>query len=177
MTTASSDIVVWSDASGSWGCGAVWGSRWLQLRWDTLPIASAGIAAKEFFPIIVAAVVWGRFWRGSTVCCYCDNSAVVEVLNRQAAKEEFLCHQLRSLFFISARFDFDIVARHIPGVDNVAADALSRNLMSTFRIQVPSAALLPEPIPPSLALSLGTPAPSWKSPDWTTWLSSILGTR
>ena len=177
VKTSSPDVEMWSDASGSWGCGAVWGSRWLQLRWDTLPIASAAIAAKEFFPIIVAAVVWGRFWRGSTVCCYCDNVAVVEVLNRQAAKEELLCHQLRSLFFISAKFDFDIVARHTPGVDNVAADALSRNMMSTFRLQVPSAALMPEPIPPSLTLSLGTPALSWKSPNWTTWLSSILGTH
>ena len=45
--------------------------------------------------------------------------AVVEVLNRQAAKDPLNCHQLRSLFYISTRFDFDVVARHTPGVANV----------------------------------------------------------
>jgi hypothetical protein len=66
-----------------------------------------GIAAKELFPIVVAVAVWGSALRGSKVCFYCDNMALVEVLNRQAAKDPLICHQLRSLFYISSRFDFD----------------------------------------------------------------------
>ena len=62
------------------GVGALWLSRWLS-------IASS---AKEFFPIVVAAGIWAADWCGSTVCFYCDNLAVVEVLNRQAAKR-YIC--------------------------------------------------------------------------------------
>ena len=107
LRASNSDVEVWSDDSGGWGCGALWLTRWLQVRWGSLPIASSGIAAKELFPIVVAVAVWGSALRGSKVCFYSDNMAVVEVLNRQAAKDPLICHQLRSLFYISARFDFD----------------------------------------------------------------------
>jgi len=49
------------------------------------------IAAKELIPIIIGAVVWGKTWKGSKVC---DNSAVVAVVNRHAAK---INHATRSL--------------------------------------------------------------------------------
>ena len=44
-----------SDASGSWGCGAVWQHRWLQLEWG-LGTERLGIAAKETIPVVLAAV-------------------------------------------------------------------------------------------------------------------------
>ena len=59
------DVEIWSDASGSWGCGALWHQRWLQLKWEGLPIVSESTAAKELFPVVVAAAVWGREWRGA----------------------------------------------------------------------------------------------------------------
>ena len=157
--------------------GAVGRTQWLQLRWGALPIASASIAAKEFFPIVVAAACWGRFWHGATVCFHCDNAAVVEVLNRQSAKDQLLGHHLRSLFFIGARCDFDVVARHTPGAANTAADALSRNNVPLFRQQVQGSSLLPTPIPPELAWGLSTSSPQWRSRDWSTWLNRSLPTR
>ena len=96
---------------------------------------------------MVAAAIWGAEWCGSTVCFYCENLAVVDVV---AAK--------RSLFYISARFDFDVVARHTPGIANVAADAISRNNLSLFRSQVPGASLLPTPVSPELASGLSSPS-------------------
>ena len=39
------DITIATDASGSWGCGAVWGARWLQLQWSGL-LPQAHIAIK-----------------------------------------------------------------------------------------------------------------------------------
>ena len=125
---------------------------------------SSSIAAKELFPILVAVAIWG----GSTVRFYCDNTA--EVLNRQAAKDPLICHQLRSLFYISARFDLDIVARHTPGVAHVAADAISRNNIPIFGSQVLGASFFPAPVPPELATGLSAPSPAWRSRDWTSWL-------
>ena len=33
------------------------------------------IAAKQMVPIMIAAVIWGRKWRGCRVTTLCDNSA------------------------------------------------------------------------------------------------------
>ena len=168
------DVQFWSDASGSWGCGALWQGLWFQVAWDFLPIANASIAPKELFPILVACVIWGHEWRGCTVCAHCDNTAVVEVINNGKAKDPLLSHQLRALFFASAIFDFELIASHTPGQENGPADALSRNMLPYFFSQVPTAALTPSHIPMQLQLGLGTVQPSWRSLDWTAWFSSIL---
>ena len=66
---------MWSDASGS---GALWEEKWLQIAWTEWPgFETENIAAKELFPIVVAAATWGSSWRGQVVCCHCDNQAVV----------------------------------------------------------------------------------------------------
>lgn len=168
------DVNVWSDASGGWGCGAVWQGRWFQVAWESLPIAGAGIAPKELFPIIVASVVWGESWRGQYVCFHCDNEAVVSVINRQSAKEPLLCHQLRCLFFISASYEFELCATHTPGVENVAADALSRNNLSAFFMQMSTAARSPTPVPVELQVGLSVAQPQWRCRDWTTWFSTFI---
>ena len=131
------DVHFWSDASGSWGCGAVWQSLWFQVAWDLLPIASASIASKEFFPIVVAGAIWGRQWKGAMVCAHCDNAAVVD---SGRAKDPLLAHQLRTLFYVCAYFDFEITAVHTPGKENGPADAISRNNLHAFFSQAPTAA-------------------------------------
>ena len=51
-------ITVESDASGCWGCGARWGSQWLQWQW---PEAAQRwqIAPKELLPILFAVAILG----------------------------------------------------------------------------------------------------------------------
>ncbi len=67
-----------SDASGSWGCGAEWKGKWFQLSWETAQSAREwSIMPKEMLPIVIAAIVWGEQWEGSSVLAWCDNSAVV----------------------------------------------------------------------------------------------------
>ena len=174
LNRQSPDVHLWSDASGSWGCGAYWQGLWFQVPWGTLPIASESIAPKEFFPIMVACIVWGKLWRGCTVCCHCDNSAVVSVINTKSAKEPLICHMIRCLFFASAHFQFNLFALHTPGVTNEAADALSRNNLSSFNLQVPNAERLPTPVPHSLCLGLSVARPQWRSLEWREWFRSIF---
>ena len=60
----SPSVEIWSDASGSWGCGAFWGPQWFQVQWSGWPgFTGASIAAKELLPIIVATAIWGPSWR------------------------------------------------------------------------------------------------------------------
>ena len=49
LRSAAPDVEVWSDASGSWGCGAMWQSMWFQVAWGTMPIATKSIAATRSY--------------------------------------------------------------------------------------------------------------------------------
>ena len=57
----SPSVVLRSDASGSWGCGAFVGRRWLQWQWDET-WAARSIAPKEALAVVLAAAVWGDLW-------------------------------------------------------------------------------------------------------------------
>ena len=54
-----------SDASGSWGCGAIWGQNWCQLQWPQEWL-SIPITAKELAPIVGACCLafFGSFRSG-----------------------------------------------------------------------------------------------------------------
>lgn len=57
---------------------------------------------------------------------------------------------LRALTLISMKHNFFVRARHVPGVHNVIADALSRFQEARFREAAPTADRDPCTIPPSL---------------------------
>ena len=154
------DVEFWSDASGSWGCGAIWQSQWLQIQWlSGSPIQKASIASKEMLPIVLGCIVWRYAWWGCTVRCNCDNKAAVRVINSHYAKDPLLAHMLLSIFFISAKSNFDITAIHTPGRLNIVADAISRNNMSLFHTQVPHAATHPIPISIHIVKGLSSAEP------------------
>ncbi len=96
---------MWTDASGSIGCGA-WipaSCEWLQLRWQgqmllTPQIAQEGITLKELLPIVLACAVWGRYWAGGVVKAHCDNTGAVAVVNSGYSRSEPIMHLLRCLF-------------------------------------------------------------------------------
>ena len=57
------NVVVTSDASGLWGCGAWCQLQWFQYQW---PEACAQhISFKELFALLVAVATWGRHWTHS----------------------------------------------------------------------------------------------------------------
>ena len=154
-----------TDASGAWGCGARWGTHWFQLAWDAKSNPSP-IAVKELIPIVLAAAVWGKEWRGGSVTCRCDNQTVVSVLASRSSRNAEIMHLLRCLFFIEARMQFTLHCVHLPGVENTVADALSRNDLVSFRSQAPEADRDPQVLPESLVEALLLFDQDWLSPTW-----------
>ena len=67
-------------------------------------------AFMEFLPIIMAAVVWGKYWKGLTIQCNCDNQSVVCIINSGTSKDPVLMQLLRCLFFVEAKFNCQVVA-------------------------------------------------------------------
>ena len=156
---------VYSDASGLFGCGALmFPSSWFQLQWsrDWIPV---GIVAKELLPIVIAAAIWGHSWDGLHICFHSDNMAVVDILRKRSSKDPLIMHLLRCFCFFSAYFKFSYSSEHVPGVENVAADAISRNnlqLLFSFFPQVP-----PSSVPRPVLELLVNQRPDWGSETWT----------
>ena len=159
---------MWSDASGSWGAGAFWESEWLQFPWPDA-LKHQQIAIKELIPIVLACALWGKRWKGATVRANCDNDAVVAVINSGYSKEPFLVHLLRTIFFLSAKFDFSLVAAHIPGHLNVLANAISRDNASLFLSSYTQVTLQPTFIPDNMVQVLLIEKADWTSNSWMLW--------
>ena len=157
----------------SWGCGAREGSSWFRISW---PVAWAHthIAPKELVPIVVAIALWGHKWRGNKICCYCDNAAVVFAVNKGSARDPQLMRLLRSLFFLCATYDISISARHIAGVLNKSAGALSRNNLPLFFTINPQAQAQPTAVPDELLELVFNRNLLWTSPNWTNLFATIL---
>ncbi len=66
------------------------------------------------------------------------------------------------------------VAKHLPGKQNVAANAISRGNLPLFFHQVPTAAREPTLIRQELVEIIGLHPPDWTSLFWRTQLANIL---
>ena len=129
----SPSVDLWSDALGSFGCGAICPSffKWIQLCWNGVLEPSKeevdSITWMELLPIVLACTVWGHFWQGQTVVVNCDNTGVMAVANLGYSKAPQIMHLLRCLFFIRALYQFSVHVVYIEGDKKTWADAISRN--------------------------------------------------
>jgi hypothetical protein len=170
-----------TDASGSWGCGACWETRWLQCPWNGA-WNDMGIAAKELLPILLAAAVWGHCWQGNQVLVlvlvlvlvYSDNMSVVNIIASNTSKEKTIMHLLRGLHFICAFYNINLRATHIKGSTNLSADAISRDNLQVFFAENPTADRAPTQIPDQLWEILVLSQPDWLSRSWRESLATSL---
>ncbi len=161
-------VVLTTDASGRWGCGAVCGNKWFQLNWERAAAAKEwSIMPKELLPIVVAAAVWGRQWRGLTILARCDNMAVVATIRSGSCKEAHAMHLRRCLAFLEASNAFILVSEHIKGEDNVVADALSRDRLSLAHSLMQEASAEAELVPLELVEGLTARGAEWSEQLWT----------
>ena len=168
-------VHVYSDASGSFGCGAVMlHLHWFQVGWPS-SWANIDIAVKELAPIVIAAAIWGPLWKGARVCFHSDNTAVVAILQKRSARDPVAHHLLRCFYFYAAFFQFEYGSEHVPGVLNVAADALSRNNLQLFSSLIPQAT--PSAVPIPLLDLLIFQRPDWGSQAWINLFVATLPTH
>ena len=164
-----------SDASG-WGCGAFNTSNgaWFQLEWPA-SWTTVSITVKEMIPVIIATALWGSLWSQYRVNILSDNTSVVSAITSRTSRDSpHMAHLLRCLFFFEAHYDCELTSDHIPGKLNKAADALSRNQVSSFFSYFPQAQQSPVPVPQTLSSLLMDPTLTWTSPRWGRLFRSTL---
>lgn len=84
------------------------------------------IAYLEALAALHALSLYAPFLSRSLVTLWIDNSACVHIVNRQSTSSPKLLAVLRSMYSLATHYGFELRASHIPGSDNVIADALSR---------------------------------------------------
>ncbi|XP_033738793.1 uncharacterized protein LOC117326238 isoform X1 [Pecten maximus] len=149
---SNADLQLYTDSAGNagLGCGAILGNQWFVWAWPShwaYSVVIRDITFLELVPIALAICVWADSLKNKKVIFHCDNLALVNILNNKTSKSERVMKLLRPLVILALRKNVQFKARHVPGVCNSVADALSRFQWCRFRRLAPCAYQLPCTIP------------------------------
>ncbi|KAM3922975.1 uncharacterized protein RB166_012055 [Leptodactylus fuscus] len=137
------DFELYTDASGSVGFGAYLQGRWCVGSWPEDWIEKGwvkNLALLELFPSVVALEVWGGVFRDKRLRLHCDNlGGVVQAINNLSASSPPVVCLLQQLVLRCMSLNAWVVAKHVPGIHNGIADALSRLQWERFRVLAPEA--------------------------------------
>ena len=115
---------------------------------DMLEKDALSIALQEFYPIVIAAILWSKFWSRKRILFHCDNKATVFALNKGRSFCPDIMTLMRRLVLVAGHFSFTYWAVHIAGKKHSIADSLSRLQIARFRqLAPPGTASEPYPIP------------------------------
>ena len=110
------------------GGGAYFGDEyWSRQFPDWLRDTSIPIHLKEFWVVVVSAWLWADLWRGHMVYVFCDNTAVVEVLDKERPKDPRMLELLQEFLYIVCTRGFTPIFRKVGTKENELADYISRN--------------------------------------------------
>ena len=133
---SSEKLNLFTDASGSLGFGAVFGSKWCYGPWPASWI-NRNIALLEFYPIVLSLSLWGSEMQNRCILFFTDNEALVHVINKQSCKDKELMFFVRKLVLVCLQNNIVFKAKHIRGLSNTLADSLSRLQIQKFRLLAP----------------------------------------
>jgi hypothetical protein len=91
----------------------------------------------ELFAIVASVAMYAPYLRNRALLVTTDNLADVHVINRQSTRAPDLLPLLRYLYATCAFHNIALRALHVPGVDNILADYLSRPNLHEGRRHVP----------------------------------------
>ncbi|XP_060562711.1 uncharacterized protein LOC132722259 isoform X1 [Ruditapes philippinarum] len=149
------EVQLYTDSAGGLGCGfgIFYCNHWCQAKWPKAwheRNITSNITVLELFPIWIAINIWGKELMNKKIKFYCDNEAVVHILNTLTSKSELVMCIVRALTLKCLKFNILLKAKHIPGSRNEICDALSRFQATKFRELAPEADLCPVVVPQSL---------------------------
>lgn len=130
-TLCADELEFYSDASKSIdraAFGVVFKNNW---TYGIFPqsiqlLEEANIQTLEMFALMVGVVLFAHKLRGRRVIIFCDNQAVVHMVNNGSSHCRTCMRFIRRITLESMDKQVQFFARYIPTLENVRADALSR---------------------------------------------------
>jgi len=118
-------ITIYMDASGTKGIGGIWEDKAFSVHLNRRH-RTKHINWKEMFAIFFAVSLWADEWIGCRVILMCDNSAVVDAINKKSMRGITITI-LQFILLIAAIRDIELHSEWLSSEDNAIADALSRH--------------------------------------------------
>jgi hypothetical protein len=146
-------ITMFSDASYTIGGGYVipgvayshW--KWSREECRVFEESEQHINVLELMVVVVA--IWSnvKLFMNKSVRVYVDNTAALSWINALKSNTPMAKPWIRLLVLLCLVFNIHITATHIPGIDNVVADGLSRAVQDTIHRLCQSGLKLAPPMP------------------------------
>ena len=140
---------LYTDAAASKGYGAIFGKHWFGGAFPT-EWKDFNITFLELFPIVLAVHIWGSHMSDRCVLFFTDNSALVDIINKQTSKHKSVMVLLRDLVLSCLSYNILFRAQHVPGLQNSQADYIFRFQVESFRELAPGADEFPTTVPTNL---------------------------
>ena len=139
--TSAKKLNFYSDASANnnLGFGAVFDNCWLYARWEDGYIEKnkPSIEYLELFALSVAIITWGDKIKNQRIAVFCDNIAVVHMINNGTSSCKNCMYLLRLVTLDNMINNRGVFAIYVKSADNFLADALSRLQFNRFSRLVP----------------------------------------
>ena len=121
---------MYSDASRNFmlGFGAYCGSEWSWGQWDTefCSVVQPSIEYLELYAVTVAVLNWLKLFENRKIVLFCDNEAVVNMINNTSSTCRNCMVLIRIIMLESLVRNTHVFAKYISSRANSKANALSR---------------------------------------------------
>ena len=127
-------IDFYTDASGKIGMGGVCGSSWMHAIWsEEFLVTNPSIELQELYALVAGVLAWIDRFANSRVILFCDNQAVVAMVNNTSSSCGKCMVLIRILVLHCLKTNVRVYARFVPTKENTRADLLSRNAIQHFK--------------------------------------------
>ena len=148
--TEACDLELYTDSSLI-GFGGIFQNQWFCSEWPmelpSVKESDLSMAFRELYPIVAAALIWGKNWTSKRILFRSDNMATVFIIQHGRSKSIPIMKLMRTLTWTAAVNNFHFSARHVRGIFNQTSDALSRLMFQKFRECAPTADQSPQQCP------------------------------
>ena len=136
-----------------WVFGVVFNNGWIFGRWEHgfIKKFKPSIEYLELFALCVGVIAWADRLKNCRVILFCDNQAVLQMVNNTTSSCKNCMHVLRLLVVNNIVHNRRIFIKYVKSADNKLADSLSRLDLNRFWREAPdSMNRFPDAIPDSL---------------------------
>ena len=145
-----SEIDMYSDASGKIGFGAYCQYDWMAGTWGDFLQFKPSIEYLELYAVTAGILQWIELFANRRVILFCDNMGVVHMINNPSFKCKNCMILIRLIMLHCMKVNVRVFAKYVNMKDNVLADSLSRADYTRFRKAGPHMCDKLTPIPAAI---------------------------
>ena len=121
------------------GFGSIYNSAWIYGQWElefmNLNEKYISIEFLELYALCIGIFTWGHMLQNQRVIVFCDNKAVVAMINSTSSSCKLCMTLIRKLALKNLTWNVRVFSRHITGKNNFLSNSLSHLKIDLFRKQ------------------------------------------